>query len=116
MAFLLQLMNEDAAGGKIVLMADSDSDSYVAIGEVMASDYTPERIGTAGCGRDHQIRVSLKTMTRPDTVLPFKIRDEEGRVMCKTLGEAFMTNKGVIWLQSDTVITQRDGCIVRTWA
>ena len=52
MALVLQLTNEDAADGKIVLMADSNSDSYVAIGEVMASGYTPERVGTAGRGRD----------------------------------------------------------------
>jgi hypothetical protein len=38
----LQLNNHDADSGKIVLIEDSDSDSYVAIGEVMASDYTPE--------------------------------------------------------------------------
>jgi hypothetical protein len=41
---LLQLNNEDAASSKIVLIEDSDSDSYVAIEEVMVSDYTPEKV------------------------------------------------------------------------
>ena len=113
---VLQLTNEDAACGEIVLMEDSDSDSYVAIGEVMASDYTPERIGSAFREGGHQIRVILKAVTKPDTVLPFKIHDDEGRVVCSTLGEAFVKKKGVIWLISDTVLTGRDGCTVRTWA
>ena len=64
----MHLTNSDAPCAKIVLMADSDSDSYVAIGKVMASDYTPERLGTTGPGGGHQIRVVLKTVTKPDTV------------------------------------------------
>ena len=50
---VLQLTNEDAAYGKIVFMEDLDSDSYVAIGEVMASDYTLERVGIAGQAGGH---------------------------------------------------------------
>ena len=95
-ALVLQLTNEDASCGKIVIMEDSDSDSYVAIGEVMASDYTPERLGSEGSAGGKQIRVILKSVTKPDTLLPFEIRDDQGRVMCKTLGEAFLKNKGVI--------------------
>ena len=97
-ALVLQLTNEDAVSRKIVLIEDSDSDSYVAIGEVMASDYTPERVGCAGSAGGNQIRVILKSVTKPDTVLPFKIRDDQGRVTCRTLGEAFLNNKGIIWL------------------
>jgi hypothetical protein len=72
-AMVLQLTNHNASSGKIVLMEDSDSDSYVAIGEVMASDYTPERVGGAARAGGHQIQVILKSVTKPDTVLPFKI-------------------------------------------
>ena len=99
-----------------MLLSDSESDSYVAIGEVIASDYTPARLRTSGPGGGEHIRVVLKTVTKPDTELPFKVRDEEGRVLCRTLGEAFKNKRGVIWLQSDTVLTQRDGCTVQTWA
>ena len=113
---VLQLTNEDASCGEIVLMEDSDSDSYVAIGEVMASDYTPERVRSAGSAGDILIRVSLKCVTKPNTVLPFKIRDEEGRVLCRTLGEVFLKKKRVIWLISDTVLTEPDGCTVSKWA
>ena len=95
-ALVFQLTNLDGLCAEIVLLLDSDSDSYVAIGEVMASDYTPQRLWTAGPGGGQQIRVVLKTVMKPDIVLPFKIRDEEGRVMCRTLGEAFMEKKGVI--------------------
>ena len=42
---MLQLINEDAESGKLVIMEDLDSDSYVTIGEVMVSDYIPERFG-----------------------------------------------------------------------
>ena len=48
--------------------------------------------------------------------LPFTVRDNEGRVLCRTLGEAFLRNEGVMWLTNDTVLTKRDGCMVRTWA
>lgn len=44
---MLQLINEDVEMEKLVQIEDSDSDSYVAIGEVMASDYTPKRIQNA---------------------------------------------------------------------
>jgi hypothetical protein len=42
---LLQPNNDNAMSGKVVLIEDSDCDSYIAIGEVMAPDYTPERVG-----------------------------------------------------------------------
>jgi hypothetical protein len=81
----------------------------------MAFDYTPERVGSGGRPGAHQIRVILKSVTKPETVLPFQVRDHEGRVVCKTLGEAFLKNKGVLWFQRDTVLTQVDGCTVISW-
>ena len=96
-------------------MADSDSDSYVAIGEVMAC-YTATIMGTAGQGGGNQIGVLLKSVTKPEIVLPFTIRDDEGRVLCRTLGEAFTKKEEVIWPARDTVLTKRIGCTVRTWA
>ena len=57
----------------------------------------------------------LKSVMKPDIVLPFKIQDDEGIVMCMTFWKAYLKNKGVIWLQSDTVVTEQDGCTVSTW-
>ena len=96
-------------------MEDSDSDSYVAIGEVMASDYTPERVGDGPGIGGHKIRVILKSVTKPDTILPFKVRGIDGKVICRTLGEAFSRKKGVLWLVNDIVLTQPDGCTVVKW-
>ena len=112
---MLQLINEDAKMGKLVLMEDSDSNSYVAIGEVMASDYTPKRIGNETGATRQQIRVILKSVTKPDTILPFKVRSSDSKVICRILGEAFSRKKGVMWLLSDTILTQPDGCIVVKW-
>ena len=77
-------------------MEDSDSNSYVAIGEVMASDYTLERVGDGTGAVAYKIRVILKSMTKPETILPFKVRGTDGKVICRTLGEAFSRNKGML--------------------
>ena len=113
---VLQLINHNVSSRKIVLMEDSNNNSYVAISEVMESNYTPERVGGATKARRHQIRVILKSVTKPNTVLPFKIQDDKDRVLCRTLDKVFLKNKGVLWLQSDTVLTQPDGCIISNWA
>jgi hypothetical protein len=112
----LQLNNHDADSGKIVLIEDSNSDNYVAIGEVMASDYTPEWLEDATSAGGHKIRVILKSVTKPETILPFEVQDQYGRVVCRTLGEVFLKKKGVLWLQRDTVLTQPDGCTIIEWA
>ena len=52
---MLQLINEDAELDKLVIMEDLDSNSYVAIGEVMASDYIPERVGDGTRAVGHKI-------------------------------------------------------------
>jgi hypothetical protein len=111
----VQLINKDAAAWKLVLIEDSNNDSYVAIGEVMASDYTPERVPGGMKAEAQKSRVLLKLVTKPKTVLPFEVRDHGGKVVCRTLGEAFMKKKGVLWLQRDTMLTEPDGCTVSTW-
>jgi hypothetical protein len=57
----------------MVLIEDSDTDSYVAIGDVMASDYTPKRVESGGWTGAHQIWVILKSITKPEIVLPFQV-------------------------------------------
>jgi hypothetical protein len=97
-------------------MEDSESNNYVAVEEVKASDYTPERIGDGTKIADKKIRVVLKSVTKPGTILPFKILDQNGTVLCTTLEEAFSRKKRVLFLQSDTILTQPDGCTVTNWA
>jgi hypothetical protein len=93
---LLQLNNEDAASSKIVLIEDSDSDSYVAIEEVMVSDYTPERVGDATSKAGHKIRVILKSISKLNTILSFTVEDHDNGVLCRTLGKAFLKKKGML--------------------
>ena len=104
--------NEDADIGKFVQMEDSDTESYVAIGELVAADYTAETVGDGTGAVDQKVWVNLKSVTKPDTILPFEVRGADGRVICRTLGEAFSSNKGILWLMSDTNLTQPDGCSV----
>ena len=110
------MTNGNASSGKIVIMEDWNSDNYVAIGEIMASDPTTKRVGsTAGEGAN-LIWVILKSVTEPDTCLPFTLIDDEGRVVCRTFGEAFLKNDGVILLPSDSVVTSTCECTVSSWA
>jgi hypothetical protein len=94
---MLQLISEDAESGSVVIMEDSDSDSYVAIGEVMASDYTPERFGDGTEAIGDKIRVILKSVWKPNTILPFEVRGPHGEVLC------IFTEKGSI------VVVERHG-------
>ena len=115
MLLLLQLINEDVETGKLVFVEDSNNDSYVAIGEVMASDYTPERVSDGPGVGEHKIQVILNSVTKPHTILPFKLCGTDGTLIYRTLGEAFSSKKGILWLLSDTVLTQPDRCIVVKW-
>jgi hypothetical protein len=112
---IFQLTTEDAVSGKIVIMEDSDTDSYVAIGEIVASNYTPERRGGGNSPGGEKVRVMLKSVTKPETILPFEVLDVDGTVLCRTLGDAFMKRQGVFWLECDTVVTQPDGCTTCKW-
>jgi hypothetical protein len=62
----------------------------------MASDYTPERVGDRTTATGEKIRVILKTMKKPETILPFKVRDHDGKVLCTILGEAYVRKQGVL--------------------
>jgi hypothetical protein len=72
-----------------VIMEDSESDSCVAIGEFVASEYTPERVGDGSIGGGEKVRVALKSVTKRGTNLPFKVLDVDCTVFCTTLGDAF---------------------------
>jgi hypothetical protein len=48
--------------------------------------------GTSATG--HKIRVILKSVTKPDTILPFRVEDHDGRVLCRTLGISIFEEEG----------------------
>ena len=104
---MLQHMNEDAAG--VVLMQDKRQSVFVAIGEYFSSDYTPERF-ISGCdGGRRVIRVVLKACTRLQLLLPFPVVNRHGRVICRTMEEAFEQKVAVWWMEDDAVVTCVDG-------
>ena len=80
---VLQLTTKDAVSGKSVIMEDSDSNSDVLIGEIVASDYTLERVVERRSVGAKKVIALFKSVMKPQTLLPFK-------VLCKMLGEGFV--------------------------
>jgi hypothetical protein len=104
---LLQYVNDDAEN--VVLMENSSSEVFVAIGEYKSSDYTPDRFDSNSGGGGRLIRVVLKACTQPDAILPYPVLDGNGEVLCRTLGEAFKKKLLVWWMEGDAVATCSDG-------
>jgi hypothetical protein len=102
-----QHLNEDARS--IVLMEDRRASVFVAVGEYSSSDYTPDRFGSSSCKGRRLIRVVLKAYTHPNSLLPFPVVDSDGKVLCRTLGEAFEKKIPVWWMEGDAVSTCVDG-------
>lgn len=63
-------------------MEDSDSENYVAIRELMASDDTQERFGDGTEALGDKIGEILKSVTKPSTILPFEVRGPDGEALC----------------------------------
>ena len=95
--------NEDADREKFVEMEDLDTESFVAYGELVLADC---RVGD---GTEQMVWVHLKSVYKPDILLPFEVRGADGKVICRTLGEAFSSNKAFLWWLSDTNHTKQDG-------
>jgi hypothetical protein len=103
----MQYLNEDA--GSVVLMEDRSAASFVAVGEYYSSYYTPDRFGSTSSGSRRMVRVVLKGCTNPHILLPYPVLDSGGRVVCRTLGEAFRMKVPVWWMEEDAVATCSDG-------
>lgn len=104
---MVQHINDDAVG--VVLMEDKRQSVFLAVGEYFSSDYTPERLRSSCNGGDRVIRVVLKACTKPQVLLHFPVVDRLGRVLCRTLGEAFEQKILVWWMEGDAVATCVDG-------
>ena len=81
-----------------------------------ASDYTLEQIGDGTKIANKKIRIVLKSVTKPGTILLFKILDQNDTILCTTLEEAFFRKKAMLFLQSNIVFTQPTGCTLTNWA
>ena len=85
---MLQYINDNAAG--VVLIEDKWKSIFMAVGEYFSTDYTPNRFGSSSCGEDKVIRVVLKACTQPEALLLFPVVDSHGKILCRTLKEAFV--------------------------
>jgi len=104
---MVQHINEDSAS--VVLMEDKQQSVFVAIGEYFSTNYTSERLRSSCDGGGRVIRVVLRACTRPNLFLPFPVVDRHGRVLCRTLGEAFEKRIPFWWMEGDAVKTCVDG-------
>jgi hypothetical protein len=93
----------------VVLMEDTRALVFVAVGEYYPSDYTPDRSICSSSRGGRVIRVVLKACTHPQLLLPFPVVDRHGRVLCRTLGEAFEKKVPVWWMEEDAAATCVDG-------
>jgi hypothetical protein len=113
---LTQLTVEEAGTGNIVIMEDSSDDSFVVIGEIMASDFTPRFEDDSSSFGQRVVRIVLKSVMSPQAKLLYKVFDHMGIVIYSTLGEAYRRNVGILWFQKDIVVTEIDGCTYTTRA
>jgi hypothetical protein len=71
-------------------MEDKRESVFVVVGEYFSSDYTPDHFSSNSSLGDKMIRVVLKAYTQPKALLPFPIVDRKEKILCRTLGEAFV--------------------------
>jgi hypothetical protein len=106
-----QLTIDDGGDGDFVMMEDPDSDSFVAIGEILESNFTPSRFLDSSMSVGERIvRVVLKSVVFPEAKLTYEVVDPNGKVVCRTLGEAYKRQLGILWLERNIAITEADGC------
>ena len=104
---MLQYLNADVAD--VVIMEDKPASVFCDVEEYCSSDYTPDHCGGNSSSGDRMVRVVLKACTRLDTLLPFPVVDSQGKIQCRTLGEAFIKKVPIWWMEGDVVCTCEDG-------
>jgi hypothetical protein len=90
-------------------MEDTTASVFVAVEEYYSSDYTPDRSVCNSFSGGRVIRAILKACIQPQALLPFPVVDNEGKVYCRTLGDAFEKKVPVWWMEEDAVATYVDG-------
>jgi hypothetical protein len=83
----LQYLNADAES--IVLMEDKREAVFVVVGEYSSLDYTLDRFSSTFRQSRRMVRVVLKACTHPHLLLPYPVVNNDGKVVCHTLGEAY---------------------------
>jgi hypothetical protein len=100
---ILQYLNHDAPN--VVLMQDERALQFVGVGEYYSSDFTLERYDSNASTDARVIR------PHPEVLLPFPVVDTDGKVVYKTLGDAFEKKLPVWWMEGDAVATCVDGAM-----
>jgi hypothetical protein len=103
-----QFINEDA--GDFVILEDRFGSEFVALGELRGMFSPPlERSGKISLEAS-MIRVLITGVQRRDTILPKPVVDGFGRVLCRIVGKAYEMRVEVWWYETNTVISNEDGC------
>jgi hypothetical protein len=91
-------------------MADSFGEEFIALGELRGM-FSPPLVKMGDYTMDSDmLRVRITRVRRRDTILPKPVVDELGRVLCRTIGEAYETKSKVLWYERHTVVPNEDGC------
>lgn len=56
--------------------------------------------------------MTVTGVLNPDTPLPVIVRDVNGKVICRTLGEAFQKGVSIWWPEGDLEVTYDAGCSI----
>jgi hypothetical protein len=102
-----QFINEDA--GDFVILEDRSGSEFVALGELQGMfSPPPERSGKISLEAS-MVRVLITRVQQRDTILPKPVVDGFGRVLCRTVGEAYEMRAEVWWYETNTIMSNEDG-------
>jgi hypothetical protein len=103
-----QFINEDAFD--FVIMADRSGEEFVALEELRGMFSPPlEKMGRFSL-EPHTLKIRITGVQRRDTLLPKLVLDDFGRMLCRSVGEAYEREVDVWWFESDTALPNEDGC------
>jgi hypothetical protein len=106
--FGLQFINEDT--GDFVILEDRCTTQFVGLG-VLRGMFSPPLLIDVHCGVEtNMLRLVITGVQWRSTILPKPVVDRFGRVICRTLGEAYEKKAKVWWYERDTVMPNEDGC------
>lgn len=69
-------------------MEDQRSQKYVAMAKSVGRNLTTMKVNEASTKKGKLVRVTVKGVLNPNTPLSVIVQDVNGKVICKTLGEA----------------------------
>ena len=103
-----QFINEDACN--FLILKDRFGEEFVALGE-LSGMFSPPVVTVAKFSMEpNMIRVLITRVRWHNTVLPKSVIDGFGRMIFRTVGEALEMKAEVWWHESDTILSNEDGC------